>query len=1030
MDELIAVVFTLGTIAAVLFALPIVALIKASRAAGNVGRLEKRIAELERRAAAPERGVPVVFKPAEEKPGAAIPPAESEPTVAEQPPTPPVPAPILSSQPPPVPAAARPTPSDDQESDEAAPPQRDEPDPQFKKPAWVESFDWEQFMGAKLFAWLGGLALFLGVVFFVKYSFEQNLIPPSLRVALGFAAGIGLLVGGFAMDRRKYTVTSHTLCATGVLVLYATTFACRSIYHFPFFGVVPTFLLMALVTAVAFLLAVRLDAMVVAVLGLVGGFLTPALVSTGHDQALGLFSYVALLDIGLLATVFAKRWNFLLGLAAFGTIATQLAWFANFFNVQKAGVGLAVFVGFSVLMLAAAVVAKRRGRLNGWFLGAAAAMAASGFVFSLALLGFPELIREPVVFLASVFGSGLCLFGLSLLEPSRPHFQALGGVAGFLLLSGWVASLTSWDGPALPWVLGACFLFALLHSAFPLVLQRLNPERVPPRWLYLLPLLAFLPLFSPVSGVDHLPIMTWTVVLGLGVLAALMAVLARAPWMIAGALLLTLALLGTWIGQVPPEPGSLGGLLVVIGGFALAGFVVTYVLRGRLTAAAESQDAELADWEKPLAVLTPHLPAASVALPFALLALVTDRLPLANPSPVFGLALLLALLLLGLAAVLPNRTLPLVGLVCVFLLQVVWQSARLPDALAAGINTGPLVWHVIFFLVFAAFPFIFMRRFSNSLLPWIASALSGPLHFLLVHNLVKAAWPNEFMGLVPAIFAIPSIAALLVLTKSLPFAAEKRPALLAWFGGVALFFITLIFPIQFSREWITLGWALEGAALLWLFHRVPHPGLRLTGIALLAIVFARLALNPAVLGYHERGALPILNWYLYTYGVAAVCLFLGAWLLRPPRDRVFDVNVPPLLCALGAALVFLLLNIEIADFFTAEGHRVLTFEFSGNFARDMTYTIAWSLFALLLLMVGLWRRIPMARYAGLALMGVALLKLFLHDLATLTALYRIAAFIATAVIAIVASFLYQKLLASPQDVENPESDDEIEPSNQ
>ena len=46
---------------------------------------------------------------------------------------------------------------------------------------------------------------------------------------------------------------------------------------------------------------------------------------------------------------------------------------------------------------------------------------------------------------------------------------------------------------------------------------------------------------------------------------------------------------------------------------------------------------------------------------------------------------------------------------------------------------------------------------------------------------------------------------------------------------MALFFITLIFPIQFSHQWITIGWALEGAALLWLFHRVPHPGLRLVG---------------------------------------------------------------------------------------------------------------------------------------------------------------------------------------------------------
>ncbi len=124
--------------------------------------------------------------------------------------------------------------------------------------------NWEQFMGAKLFAWIGGLALFLGVAFFVKYSFEHNLIPPELRVAIGFVVGVGLLIGGLLLKQKENAVTAQTLCATGILVLYAVTFACRSYYHFSFFGLIPTFLLMTLITAVAFLLAVRLNAIVVA----------------------------------------------------------------------------------------------------------------------------------------------------------------------------------------------------------------------------------------------------------------------------------------------------------------------------------------------------------------------------------------------------------------------------------------------------------------------------------------------------------------------------------------------------------------------------------------------------------------------------------------------------------------------------------------------------------------------------------------------------------------------------------------------
>src|SRR5213592_893909 len=191
--------------------------------------------------------------------------------------------------------------------------------------------DWEQFMGAKLFAWIGGLALFLGVAFFVKYSFEHNLIPPELRVAIGFVVGLALVVGGLALKRKENVVTAQTLCATGILILYAVTFACRSFYHFAFFGLIPTFLLMTLITAVAFLLAVRLDAIMVAILGMAGGFLTPILLSTGQDNPLGLFGYVALLDIGLLMVIRRKEWTALPILGAVGTVLMQIAWISQFF---------------------------------------------------------------------------------------------------------------------------------------------------------------------------------------------------------------------------------------------------------------------------------------------------------------------------------------------------------------------------------------------------------------------------------------------------------------------------------------------------------------------------------------------------------------------------------------------------------------------------------------------------------------------------------------------------------------------------
>jgi uncharacterized membrane protein len=207
---------------------------------------------------------------------------------------------------------------------------------------------------------------------------------------------------------------------------------------------------------------------------------------------------------------------------------------------------------------------------------------------------------------------------------------------------------------------------------------------------------------------------------------------------------------------------------------------------------------------------------------------------------------------------------------------------------------------------------------------------------------------------------------------------------------------------------------LEGAALCWLFRRVPHPGLRLAGVALLIVVFARLALNPAVLSYHPRAAFPIFNWYLYTYGIAAVCLFAAARLLAPPRQRVLGHDARPLLYTLGTVLAFLIVNIEIADYFSTPGAAALTFQFSGNFARDMSYSIAWALFALLMLIVGMRKEIAPVRYASLGLLGITVIKLFFHDLSQLDQLYRIGAFVVVAIIAILASFLYQRFLAAAE----------------
>src|SRR5436190_2380416 len=338
--------------------------------------------------------------------------------------------------------------------------------------------DWEQFMGAKLFAWIGGLALFLGVAFFVKYSFEHNLIPAELRVAIGFVVGASLVVGGLLLKRQENAVTAQTLCATGVLVLYAVTFACRAYYHFALFGFVPTFLLMTLITAVAFVLAVRLNAIVVAVLGIAGGFLTPVLLSRGEDNSLGLFGYIALLDIGLLAVAQRQRWNVLPILGAVGTALMQFAWVAAFFVPEKyfAGnkvlVAMAVFAGFEALFLAAVAWSKRTAKLTRELFACALGLAAVAMFSAFYLLSFQTIAQRPALLFSYLFVIDLGLLVLTLIDSRHAIVEALAGLVAFIFLAAWTENyLTTRD---LYTALAFYFVFTLLHAAAPIALQHLR----------------------------------------------------------------------------------------------------------------------------------------------------------------------------------------------------------------------------------------------------------------------------------------------------------------------------------------------------------------------------------------------------------------------------------------------------------------------------------------------------------------------------------------------------------------------------
>ncbi|HTG17307.1 MAG TPA: DUF2339 domain-containing protein, partial [Blastocatellia bacterium] len=145
--------------------------------------------------------------------------------------------------------------------------------------------DLEARIGGNWFNRIGIIAICFGVAFFLKYAFDNEWIGPGGRVSIGVAIGLVFLAGGERL-RKRYASYAYGLTGGGIAVLYlAIWFA--SIRHYNLIHPTLAFVLMAAVTATGSLLAARYDALPIAVLALIGGFLTPILLSTGVDNETG-----------------------------------------------------------------------------------------------------------------------------------------------------------------------------------------------------------------------------------------------------------------------------------------------------------------------------------------------------------------------------------------------------------------------------------------------------------------------------------------------------------------------------------------------------------------------------------------------------------------------------------------------------------------------------------------------------------------------------------------------------------------------
>lgn len=199
----------------------------------------------------------------------------------------------------------------------------------------------------------GGLAiLFLGLVFLSKFAYDSNLLPIELRMTAVAAFGIGLLVVGWRARQLRPSY-GLSLQGGGIATIYLTVFACVKLAD-----LLPAplaFILMLSVGVLAAVLAIKQDAMVLAIIGSVGGFLVPILLATGQGSHVGLFSYYALLNVGIMTVALRKAWRYLNSLAVGFTFGVAGLWgmdkYQPEFLLSCLGFLAVFFIQFLVLTL-------------------------------------------------------------------------------------------------------------------------------------------------------------------------------------------------------------------------------------------------------------------------------------------------------------------------------------------------------------------------------------------------------------------------------------------------------------------------------------------------------------------------------------------------------------------------------------------------------------------------------------------------------------------------------------------------------
>ena len=888
----------------------------------------------------------------------------------------------------------------------------------------------EEKLGKEWITWVGAVVLFVAAGLFVKYAFDRKWLGPPARVTLGVVAGIGLAAAGERFIRRRMRALGQGLIGAGLAILYASLYAAYGLYD-----LLPqpvTFALMALVTIGGMILAVVHNAIAVSFLAVLGGFLTPVLLKTGRDPRDALFSYLMLLDVGVLGVAFLKRWRALDVLAFVGTTTLFTGWYIYFHNAPTYAMAPAL------LWLAAFYVV---------FL-------VQPFVYHLRLA---TPIAGERFFLAVSNAMGMFAGAYTILHPSHKHtlgFITIGMSASYLILGTVARKRIKTDERA---VFGFIALsVALLTIAVPI---HLDLHGVTVAWAIEAPLLLYIAYkfnYFPVRAGCLIPL-----ALAAGRIFTTHWPLHSEPFMpLLNANFGTaifVALSGAAYAVIhhiqKEKPSSADRILKIAAGIVSAFFALVVMHIEIWQWLQLSDRGQFVRWSSALVWVVGAAGFLTAGLKL--------RSEHSRASGFFALAAAGALcawdynagIYPGYLIILNGRFLAaLAAIAVVFLYAVVYQRSGqfcLPAEKRLAI---PLFGISILLLVVLSsaeswqwLVFHNHRYAARCLLPFLWAA--GTTGYLFAG--IRLRSPRlRTAGLV--VLAIAGILAALGYWFRVPggyiiifnwrFVAALAPASMVFTHAAALrkfrsicepneqivsealygigIFLLIVLATSETRIWLIahnyhylarcvlpLIWVAGAASYLTAGLKLRTARLRDAGLAVL-LVAALLSAYGYSLDIH-RGYYLFLNGRFAATLAVILMAFAHAYTIRRLRNICSknEQSSAKMLYGIAIVLLFALLNVETYLYFS----KTIADPERARWVTQMSLSIVWGVYAAAILAIGFWRNARILRLSALALFGATALKLVIVDMAKVEDVYRIVSFFVLGILMIAASYLYHRV---------------------